>query len=232
MPTVLIVMSVDVTQPERTTRNAPDGDSPTRRLACGTLGTVDEHLIPSGYERTLPPGVQLTVRARRRTLAERAQGRVLDLGGANPHQDLWAERSDVDEAVVLDGAGDPRLLALARAGAPFDTVFSVFQLVSAPDLDATVRRIRDLLAPGGNLLFLEPARRPGLTGRFQAAIAPALAMATGWRIDRDVPLALRTGGLSVVDIERFSMPTTQWWLRVGILGRAHHAIPAARPDGD
>ena len=195
----------------------------------GNTEAVEDYLIPTGYERTLPPGVQLSVRQRRRTLARAARGRVLDLGGAESHAGLWGERHDLGEVVLLDGADDPQLASLAR-GDHFDTVFSVFQLATAPDLAATVRRVRDVLAPDGHLFFIEPARRPGMTGRLQRAMAPALALTSGWRIDRDIPVALREGGLSVVDIDRFTMPTTALWMRVGVEGRAHHAVTAHRPD--
>lgn len=200
-----------------------------RRRCAGHTWEVDEFLIPTGYERTLPPGVQLAVRSRRREMAARARGRVLDLGGADSHRGIWGDQPDVDDVVLLDGPGDPQLLALTRDDT-FDTVFSVFGFVSAPDLDATVRRVREVLAADGDVLFLEPARRAGFTGRVQRAIAPGLALGTGWRIDRDIPRSLRDGGLSVVDVDRFTMATTQWWMRVGVQGRAHHALPLHRPD--
>ncbi len=185
--------------------------------------------IPTGYERTLPPELQLLVRARRRVVAQRARGRVLDLGGADAHHQLWGQVAAVDEAVVLDGANDPELLALARSGARFDTVLSVFQLASANDLGATLRRVAALLADDGRLRFVEPGRLVGLPGRLQGLVAPPLGLLAGWRADRDVPAELRAAGLSVTDLERHRVPTFQWWVRMLVEGDAHHALPAAGP---
>jgi len=181
-------------------------------------------IIPTGYERTLPPEAQLLVRARRRHLLRRARGRVLDLGGAEAHRGLWRGTA-VDEVVVLDGA--PRRLP---AG-PFDTVVSVFQLAASADLDALLARLHGLLADDGRLLFLEPGRRVGLGGRVQGLVAPALGAVTGWRPDQDVPMALRRAGLSVTDVERHRVPTLQPWLRHVVEGSAHRALaPGAGRD--
>ena len=168
------------------------------------------------------------VRARRRTLAGRARGRVLDLGGAESHRNLWPGRADVDDHLVLDGAHPDRLAALAADGQRFDTIVSVFQLAAAADLATTVAGLRALLAPEGTIEFLEPGRQVGVGGRAQRLVAPPLAAATGWRIDRDIPAELRAGGLSVIDLERHRVRTLQWWLRSVAEGTAHHALPALR----
>lgn len=187
---------------------------------------ADTPLVPTGYERTLPPGAQTTVRARRRATAGRATGRVLDLGGSDAHRRLW--RSSDVEVTVLDGSGDPAVRRLAEDGARFDTVFSVFQLASAPDLAATLARLTSMLAPDGRLLFVEPGRLAGLGGRTQRLLAPAMSVTAGWHLDRDVPMALRRAGLTITDLERPRVPTTQWWLRSLVEGTARHAL---RPPG-
>ncbi len=156
---------------------------------------------------------------------------MLDLGGADAHAAVWERLDDVVDVEVLDGAGDARLLALSRTGATFDTVVSVFQLASAPDLDAAVRRVGALLAPEGRLLFLEPGRLVGVSGRVQRMVGPPLSLLTGWRPDRDIPHALRSAGVSVTDLERHRVPTLQWWLRILLEGAAHRARPARRSDG-
>lgn len=197
---------------------------------------VPPGIIPSGYERTLPPEVQLVVRARRRALLRRASGRVLDLGGADLHHTIWADVPAVEDARVLDGADDADLLALARGNERFDTVVSVFQLTGAPDLEATLRRIRAVLDDDGRVLFLEPGRLVGLPGRLQRMVAPPVGLLTGWRVDRDIPMAMRASGLSVTDVTRHRVATIQWWLRVLVEGAAHHALPvghhAVEPPDD
>ena len=164
------------------------------------------------------------MRARRRALVGRAQGRVLDLGGAEMHRALWERAPHVSEATVLDGVADPQLTALAEAGERYDTVVSVFQLATAPDLAATIAAVRAVLADDGLLLFVEPGSQVGLTGRLQRLVAPPLGGVTGWRADRDIPQALRAGRLSVIDIRRHRVPTVQLWLRQVLDGVAHHAL--------
>lgn len=192
------------------------------------------NLIPTGYERLLPPGVQLVVRSRRRALAGRARGDVLDLGGAGAHNSLWTpdDPGPVDEIVRVDGTSDPALMALARSGRRFDTVFSIFQLSAANDLSATLHRISRLLAPDGQILFLEPARAVGLPGHAQRIIAPVVGLATGWHVARDIPVSLRDAGLSVISIDRHRVTTIQWWLSRLVEGVAHHAVRAGDPPVD
>lgn len=175
----------------------------------------------------LPPGVQLTVKTRRRALARHAEGRVLDLGGAEGHRSLW-DRPGVD-ATVLAGGADAGLRELEERGEVFDTVLSVFQLVAVPDLTGSLARLGRLLDPDGALYFLEPARLRGrITGRAQRFVAPVILTSTGWHLERDIPHALRSAGLSVTDLERHRSGTVQWWLRSLVEGRAHHALPADR----
>lgn len=199
---------------------------PAQRL--GHWGITDRHLIPTGYERALPPGVQLIVRNRRRGLAAQGTGRVLDLGGAESHASLWDHNAAVGDVVSVAGSADPALATLCRSQQRFDTVFSVFQLVAAPDLAATLARIHRLLSDDGRVLFIEPGRLSGAVGRAQRLVAPAVSLATGWHVDRDVPMSLRRAGLSVTDLERHRTGTTQWWLRSVIEGTAHHALLTPR----
>lgn len=191
---------------------------------------MEPDIIPSGYERTLPPEVQLLVRARRRRMAGRATGRVLDLGGSGSHQGLWTGMPGVDDAVVLGGGDDARLAELADAGSCFDTVLSVFQLAAATDLASTLERIRRVLDADGRLLFLEPARLVGGGGRVQSVLAPAYGTLAGWRPDRDIPMELRAARLSVTDVRRHRATTLQWWVRRLVEGTAHHALEPARRE--
>ena len=211
MPTLLIVM----------TDTVPSGN--TALEVCETGSIAETPLLPTGYERSLPPSVQSTVRTRRRALARRARGRILDLGGSASHAALWDA-----EVVRLDGSSDRTLVELAQADEQFETVFSVFQFAGAPDLAATLARVARVLAPDGRVLFIEPGRLPGIAGRSQRVLAPALALTAGWHLDRDIPMALRRAHLSVTDLERHRTATTQWWLRAVVEGSAHHALVPPR----
>lgn len=187
--------------------------------------------IPTGYERALPPSMQLTVRARRRFVFERARGSVLDLGGATSHDVLWSRlTSAIDDVEIVDGADDPALRRLVRAGERFDTVVSVFQLATADDVAATLSRLRRLLHDDGTLEFLEPSVSPGIAARGARLFGPATQRFVGWRPDLDIPATLRRGDLSVIDLDRHRAPTMQPWLRGLVEGTARHQQPAARSD--
>lgn len=174
----------------------------------------------------LPPGVQLTVRSRRRLLAQRAHGRVLDLGGAESHSSLW-NRPAITEVASLDGPDSVDLDSLVAGGERFDTIFSVFFLVGIADFPRRLADVRQLLTDDGRLLFLEPGST-GALRRTRRLAAPSVKMATGWNIDRDVVPALRTGGLSVIDLERHRSMTVQWWLRTLVEGAAHRSLAEER----
>lgn len=163
-------------------------------------------------------------------MAARATGRVLDLGGADAHSSLWDSIPGVDGVESVAGTGDPALLRLARGAERFDTVFSVFQFAAASDLEATLDRVATLLSDDGRVLFLEPARRVGMSGRAQRLVAPAVGLTTGWKVGRDIPVALRQAGLSVISLDRHRVTTMQWWLAHLVEGVAHHASPIAHPD--
>ncbi|MBK5224747.1 MAG: hypothetical protein JJE52_18110, partial [Acidimicrobiia bacterium] len=50
---------------------------------------------------------------------------------------------------------------------------------------------------------------------------------TGWRLDRDIPAAVRRSGLVITDLERFSMPVSSVVLRPWVAGRARRRGPVS-----
>ena len=142
--------------------------------------------------------------ARARALVERATGRMLDVGQADP-------------ADLGDGEG------------PFDTIVSTFALCRVPDLDATLAGVRRLLAADGRLLFLEHVPPPGWRRRARRATVTGWSrLAGGCHFDRDIPNEVRRAGLLVTDLERFTMPTAVWPLRTCVEGAAR---PSRRVAG-
>jgi ubiquinone/menaquinone biosynthesis C-methylase UbiE len=123
-------------------------------------------------------------------------GRALDLGcGTGRHASLVAERYDTVLAVDMSG---PMLdLARERQNRPnityvqrdlahvtperdghFDLVLSVHTLHHVADLDAALRQIRSLVAPGGLAVLLDIVHKRGHAPRWRlrcAAIAQLLA---------------------------------------------------------
>ncbi len=97
--------------------------------------------------------------------------------------------------------------ALADRSLPpggYETVVSIHALCAVHDLDAAIRRIDELLAPGGKVLVLEHVRAPGLRGRMQDLNTPIWRLAPfGCHANRDVIGALRRNGFAVTDCDRF-----------------------------
>jgi SAM-dependent methyltransferase len=178
--------------------------------------------FPSGFLRALPPVTRAVLREQRRRLLARAEGRVLDLSDG-PDDRLLGR---ADEVVQARSAVD--LLAEARAAGAddptFDAVVSVLHLATIADLPTELAAIHRVLAPGGRLLFLEPIRQAGWSGRLQSAASPVVRATSGWRVDRDLPLAIRANLFSIVDIERITMPAIVWPVRAFALGSAMPAF--------
>ena len=169
--------------------------------------------FPSGYLRALPPVARAVLREQRRRLLALAAGRVLDLGDAAA--DLRG-RPGVDEVITADSA-------TSAAGETFDTIVSVLHLAAIDDLPRELAAIVERLRPTGKLLFLEPVRQPGWSGRAQAMMSPVVRMASGWRVDRDLPLAIRSNGLTIVSVDRITMPAVVWPVRAFVHGTAQRA---------
>ena len=129
-------------------------------------------------------GVGGELAVRRERLFARARGKVLEIG----------DGSSVD-------LHDPKL-----EPASYDTVECNLALCSVDDVDATLGRIDDLLAPDGQLLVIEHGRATGLRARFQDAWTPVWRqVARGCRPNRDPIAALRRNGYAVIDCDRFAV---------------------------
>jgi hypothetical protein len=169
------------------------------------------------------------LRARRAALIAEVRGRVLDLGDPAPHlagyasagvpqvtavgiepgraDDLQREADGLGVAVdVHDELGD------AVDGGPFDDVVSVLGLPRFADLATTIATVV-AASPDATLRVIEPVQRPGALSTAAAPVAARLPALIGTHLNRDVPSAVRACGLTIVSIERFTMPTVLWPLR-------------------
>lgn len=151
-----------------------------------------------------------------------------------------AVRAEVDRRhAALASAGDRvldlcdpaqrQLLALAveegvapSARGQYDTICSPAALVRFADLPAAVGALAAMLAPRGEILAIEPIGRPGLGGLLAGSAGALLPAARGAHLGRDVPATVRSAGLTITDIERFTMPTPVWPLRPFVQLRAMH----------
>jgi hypothetical protein len=116
-------------------------------------------------------------------------------------------------------AWDRRLAGLPEPDA--HTVVLVGDLCHEDDLGAAIARIKDDLADGGRVVFVEHVGRPGLRGKMQRAYGDAVArFPWGCHVGRDIPAAFRRGGFLITDLERFTMPTPNPLLRSWVSGIA------------
>ena len=180
----------------------------------------------------------------RSELLASASGKVLELGagtGANlPHYPLAARRVTLVEpdafmrarleAAVLRApqherfdvqAGDAARLAFADES--FDTVVVTLVLCSVPNQDAALREIARVLAPKGQLLYLEHVAAPIGTPllRWQRRIEPVWRhIAGGCRLTRSTLDAIERAGLVPMYPRAEDMRKAVPWVRPTVRGRA------------
>jgi hypothetical protein len=196
----------------------------------------------------LPMELAPALSSRRRSVATRASGRVLDLGGWADHLSAYRLGQEVESVTMLDRVGDVRAgtgrddpLGVTRLDAgvdavadlglgPFDSIVSLIRLPLVENLDWFFRTVFDLLADGGSLYFIEPVRRSGRIGRVLAIGGLLGRAAGGLHLDRDLPAELRSRGMIVTDLARFEVPTLSAPLRPFIEAAARWPATPAEPS--
>lgn len=206
---------------------------------------ADHVLFAAAYDWVMAPLEWARLAERRQRLLAQARGRVLEVGGGTgANLPLY---SNVESVVVLEPDGAmarrmlPRLASAAvpvevheagiddhgLAGSAFDTVVSTLTFCSVPDLSRALAQVSHLLVPGGRLLFLEHVLGVGTRARIQRVAAPAWArLAAGCRPDRDIVGAVRDAGMSVTDLDRFSMMPANPVLGPAVAGIATPSVAA------
>jgi len=109
---------------------------------------------------------------------------------------------------------------VSRLGAgDADVVVSVCALCGEDDLDGAVARLRAQVPAHGELRFVEHV---GRGDRLLTRVADRgySVLPLGCHVGHDVPGALRRGGFTIVDLERFSMPSAVPLLRHWVRGVA------------
>jgi hypothetical protein len=134
------------------------------------------------------------------------------------------------ERVIEAGRPDPRP-AGDRPG--YDHVVSTGRLVDAPDLLRALTGMVRWLGPAGELHLVEPVGRPGNLGLLASSVGAHLGATAGLHLSRDVPAAVRATGLTVVDLDRVTVPTLVWPLRHLVVLRATRleSVAVAEPTG-
>jgi ubiquinone/menaquinone biosynthesis C-methylase UbiE len=176
------------------------------------------------YDRLTRSAERKFLGAHRAWLAARATGRVLDLGagtGANfPYLGAGVEivAAEPDPYMLERGRQRARTLgrtvtflpdaaeSLSLGSASVDAVLATLVLCTVDDMTRALAQIRQVLKPGGHLLFLEHVRLDHpLWGRVQDAVTPAWkTLLAGCRPNRDTVRAIRRAGFAIGELERFA----------------------------
>ncbi len=138
-----------------------------------------------------------------------------------------AEKAAEDAAVpvrVVSGHAD----ALPVEDDSVDAAVVSLVLCSVPDVATALAEIRRVVRPGGQLRFFEHVRsdRP-LFALFQDVVTPLWSLGGGGcHLNRDTAAALRTAGLTIEQLERFSYAPLRF-----IAPHAHNLGRARIPSG-
>jgi len=197
------------------------------------------------YDRAFEASEEAGLREMRRELLKRARGRVLELGsGTGLNLELYP-REGLDSLTVTEP--DPHMFKqlrqraaevcagaeLVQAGAEdlpfgddgFDTVVVTLVLCTVPDQPATLKEVARVLAPGGQLLFLEHVRanHPDLANWQDRLEKPWRFLGDGCHCNRDTVAAIGAAGFELRDVERNEFPKAPPIVRPLVQGRAELA---------
>lgn len=132
----------------------------------------------------------------------------------------------LEERVIASG-GSARVVRAAAedlpfADASFDTVVATLVFCTVPRLDPALAEVRRVLAPGGQLLFLEHVRHAEASrARRQARFTPVQRrLACGCHLDRATPAAIAAAGFTLTEERREHFPKAARILQPLAVGRA------------
>lgn len=194
------------------------------------------------YDRVLAPSEEAGLAGRRAELLASASGRTLEIGaGTGLNLDhypaavasLVLSEPDSHMAARLRSrlASKPReafvevvqsdAMELPFPDRSFETVVCTLVLCTVTDPARTLEEVARVLAPGGQLLFLEHVLGEGSTARWQRVFArPWSAVACGCRCDRPTASLIAASSLELVELEQGRMPKATPIVRPMIHGRA------------
>jgi ubiquinone/menaquinone biosynthesis C-methylase UbiE len=210
-----------------------------RRTSEATMG-CRSRVFALTYDRFMAGGEKAGLAAIRSELLADAAGNVLEVGagtGLNlahyPSSVTALTLAEPDTAMLrrlersATLAHNPATILRAPAedlpfdDATFDTVVSTLVLCGVDDQPRTVREIRRVLKPGGQLLFIEHVRSgDDKLARRQDRINWFNRLVTNCDCNRPTLRTLEQGGFVVDDILHGELPKSPSFVRPMIVGRA------------
>jgi SAM-dependent methyltransferase len=197
----------------------------------------------AAYDRGFKGAEDAGLRDMRRELLAQARGRVLELGAGtglnlglypqaietltmvepDPHmtkqlREKLAASQKSAEITVAEAPGED----LPFPNASFDTVVVTLVLCTVPDPEASLAEIKRVLAPGGQLLFLEHVRAhdPSLAKWQDRLEGPWKFLADGCRCNRDTVAAIGAAGFELGEVEQGELPKLPPLVRPLVIGSA------------
>jgi ubiquinone/menaquinone biosynthesis C-methylase UbiE len=199
------------------------------------------------YDRAFEASEEAGLREMRCELLKQARGRVLELGaGTGLNLELYP-REGLDGLTLTEP--DPHMIKQLRARAEkvcagadlvqaggedlpfaddsFDTVVVTLVLCTVPDQPAALKEISRVLAPGGQLLFLEHVRahHPDLAKWQDRLEKPWRFLGDGCHCNRDTVAGISAAGFQLGEVERSELPKAPPIVRPLAMGIAE--IPTA-----
>lgn len=204
-------------------------------------------LFSAAYDRGLKATEEAGLREMRRELLARAQGRVVEIGaGTGLNLELYPAaiegltltepspqmskrlreklKQSTRRAELMEAPAE----RLPFPDGSFDTAVVTLVLCTVPDPAAALAEIRRVLAPGGQLLFLEHVRSTDLeVARWQDRLEkPWRFLADGCHCNRDTVAAISNAGFDVEQVESTRVPKAPPIVRPLSRGSATATIPS------
>ena len=207
------------------------------------MGFYDRHILPKVLNWSC--GTK-PVRRQRQKVVPLAEGRVLEIGIGSGLNLPYYDPAKVERVIGLDPAEE--MLTYARRKSehlPFaveylalegeriplerqsvDTVLVTYTLCTIPDAIAALEGMRQVLKPGGRLIFCEHGKAPdAAVRRWQHRLNPLWnRIGGGCNLDRDIPALIVAAGFAIDDLETMYLPGTPRFAGFNYWGSARPSI--------
>ncbi len=191
------------------------------------MGFYDRYILPKVLNWSC--GAK-PVRRQRQKVVPLAEGRVLEIGIGSGLNLPYYDPAKVERVIGLDPAEEMLTYARRKSGQlPFaveylalegeriplerqsvDTVLVTYTLCTIPDAIAALEGMRQVLKPGGRLIFCEHGKAPdAAVRRWQHRLNPLWNRIGGsCSLDRDIPALIEGAGFRIDSLDTMYLPHT------------------------